>query len=207
MSKIEKEVEEDNEEIEEDIPRKKRPSFEKRFQLLQEKLCALKSGIQSVGAEMKKLYQTHCSELKKAGTKKKKTTPRKATGLACPRPIPKKLAEFIGVEEGTELPCHEITSKVWDKLKELELYYKGDDEHKSNKRVLRVNEQLSDLFNIPLSVNESIDYKDTNGFNFRNLQTHIKYAMTQNLPTVNEDTTTPIPKEIKKEKPAKVLTK
>lgn len=95
----------------------------------------------------------------------------KPTGFTHPRPVKKKLADFIGIKAETELSGPQITSKVWDKLKERNLVYEKD------KRVLRVDDEVSKLFNIPISVNKSTSHKDRNGFNFDNLQCYIKRAM------------------------------
>jgi hypothetical protein len=43
--------------------------------------------------------------------------------------------------------------------------------------VFRTNKEVSELFNIPMSVNESINYRDEKGFNFCNLQKYIKNAL------------------------------
>jgi chromatin remodeling complex protein RSC6 len=91
--------------------------------------------------------------------------------LAKPQKVPSKLAKFIGVEAGDELTGPDITLKVWDQLKKRDLTYDKD------RRVFRTNKEVSELFNIPMSVNESINYRDEKGFNFCNLQKYIKNAL------------------------------
>lgn len=102
----------------------------------------------------------------------------KNTGFAKLRPVPCKLATFIGVVPGTELSGPVITKKVWSELKSRNLTFQGDENRglKSDQRVLRVDDEVSKIFNIPMSVNNSVDSKDPNGFNFGNLQKYIRNA-------------------------------
>jgi len=122
---------------------------------------------------LKKLQATHKSELKKARTARKseKSKNHKPTGFARLKPVTGKLAEFIGVESGTELSGPEITAKIWAELKNRNLTFEDD------KRVLRVDKTVAKLFNVPMSVNDSTKHDDPNGLNFGNLQKYIKNAM------------------------------
>jgi hypothetical protein len=101
------------------------------------------------------------------------------TGFARLLPISKKLANFVGVEPGIELSGPAITKLVWVELKNRGLTWKGDEKKgiRGDQRVLRVDNEVSKIFNIPMSVNKSTDHTNTNGFNFSNLQKYIKNAM------------------------------
>jgi len=63
---------------------------------------------------------------------------------------------------------------VWDQLKQRELFYEKD------KRVFRTNKEVSELFGVNKSVNNSTDHRDKEGFNFCNLQSYIKNALNKN---------------------------
>jgi hypothetical protein len=155
--------------------------FENQLSTTQEECSKLKELVKSVSESLKKLQSSHKSEVKKMSTKKsKKTETRTPTGFARLRPVTGKLATFIGVESGTELSGPEITKRVWGELKNRGLTYKGDEKKgvKGDQRVLRVDKEVSQLFNVPMSVNNSTSHKDANGFNFGNLQKYIKNAMT-----------------------------
>jgi hypothetical protein len=95
----------------------------------------------------------------------------KKSGFAKNKYIPKNLAEYLGIPESSLLTGPEIMKKVWSKLKEKDLLYDKD------KRVLRVDADTSKLFNVDMAVNQSVDPKDPNGFNFSNLKKYIKNAI------------------------------
>ena len=59
-------------------------------------------------------------------------------------------------------------------MKEENLLYEKD------KRILRVNNEISEIFGVPLSVNDSYDPKDRNGFNMMTYQNGINYALNNN---------------------------
>ena len=61
----------------------------------------------------------------------------------------------------------EFTKNFYKTLISKNLIYEKD------KRILRVDDQISKILNIPMSVNNSIDHKDKNGFNFYNVQKYI----------------------------------
>jgi hypothetical protein len=155
--------------------------FEEQLSSTQEECGKLKELLKSVSESLKKLQSAHKSEVKKMKTRKnKRSENHKPTGFARLRPVTGQLAGFIGVESGTELSGPEVTKKVWAVLKSRNLTYQGDEKKgvKGDQRVLRVDEEVSKLFNVPMSVNKSVDCKDPNGFNFGNLQKYIKNAMT-----------------------------
>jgi hypothetical protein len=179
--KASKKAEKETKPVQEAKPEQTEDKFEEQLSSTQEECGKLKELLKTVSASLKKLQSTHKSEVKKMKTKKsKRSENHKPTGFARLRPVSGKLAGFIGVDSGTELSGPEVTKKVWAELKNRNLTFQGDEKKgvKGDQRVLRVDDEVSKLFNVPMSVNKSVDYKDPNGFNFGNLQKYIKNAMT-----------------------------
>lgn len=118
---------------------------------------------------IKKLEVFHNNEINKniKLKKKKKKKENKPTGFGKLCVVPDKLADLIGIEKGTKMSRPEFTKKFYNLISQKNLYYEGD------KRILRVNNEISDALNIPKEVNESKDYKDPKGFNFYNIQKYI----------------------------------
>lgn len=146
--------------------------FQKQLNTLKEKLKALKTDVSAVNGALKELEGAYKHDTKKLAKRKtKKTGDHKPTGFAKKQPVPTKLARFIGVEPETELSGPEITKKVWEQLRERNLFYKDD------KRVFRTDKVVSDVFGVKKSVNNSTDHKDPEGFNFCNLQKFISQAL------------------------------
>ena len=83
--------------------------------------------------------------------------------------MPDSLSSLIGVPKGTIMSRPEFTKKFYILLEERKLYFDGD------KRVLRVDEEISKALGIPMTVNSSTNYKDPQGkgFNFYNVQKYI----------------------------------
>lgn len=82
--------------------------------------------------------------------------------------IPSKLAKFLNINEKIELTKKILLQKVWQEFEKRNLIYE------KNKRVLRVDAEASELFEIPISVNNSIDHRDKNGFNYSLLQKKVE---------------------------------
>lgn len=121
----------------------------------------LKSGVKKIETS----YQHDINKAVKA--KRRKNGPNKPTGFVKEIELPKELADLINVPEGTKISMPSYTKKLYEMLKRENLFYENDG------RVLRANDQIKKVFNLPDSVNESTDYKDKNGFNFYTLQKHI----------------------------------
>lgn len=177
-----KKVEEHEEHVEQ--KEQKQVSSDKCVEQLQtsvENLNKLKEMCKAVYADLKKAQNLHTSELKKAKSARKSERKKNhnPTGFARLRPVTGKLADFIGVESGAELSGPAVTKRVWQELKNRNLTWKGDEKEgvKGDQRVLRVDDDVAKLFNVPKSVNNSTNHKDPNGLNFGNLQRYIKNAM------------------------------
>lgn len=139
-------------------------SLKKEFKLVKETLGLLSSSL-------RKLESAYNYDIKKvAKSKPKRKGEHKKTGFLKPKPVPEKFAKFIEVEAGAELSGPQITSKVWDQLRKRGLITK-------DKRVFKTNKELTAIFGIPKSVNDSTSHEDKQGFNFRSLQTYIANAM------------------------------
>jgi hypothetical protein len=154
--------------------------FDEHLKTVESAYSEAKKLMHNLHTSIKKLQAVHKSELKRAKVKKSKRSEKhKPTGFARLRPVVGKMAEFIGVESGTELSGPEITAKVWSVLKSRGLTHKGDKAkgEKGDQRVLRVDKEVSELFFVPMSVNKSTLPDDEEGFNFGNLQFYIKQAM------------------------------
>lgn len=114
--------------------------------------------------QMMKLHKQSLKTNKKNKYEKKSTT---KTGFTKSEPVPDSLAKLVGVTPGTTMSRTDVTKKVYDAIKDRKLYYEKD------KRVLRTDEEIQQIFDLPDSVNQSINPKDKEGFNFFNIQKHI----------------------------------
>lgn len=123
--------------------------------------------------EIRKLIRQHKTDMRNAKKTTKKKRGNKKTGFTKPEVVPENLAKFVGLPKGTVMPRTELTKEVYKKIKERKLYYEEDN------RVLRADKEIQKLFNLPENVNNSIDAKDKNGFNFFNLQTYIARCYSQ----------------------------
>jgi len=99
-------------------------------------------------------------------TKMKKRREKK-TGFAMKNIVPDKIADFLHINKGVEMSRPEVTKRIYQELKNRNLCYEED------RRVLRVDDDICDMFNLTTEVNNSTDPKDVNGFNFYNLQKNI----------------------------------
>lgn len=117
--------------------------------------------------KLEALYNHDVVKATKNNNKKKKARDLKPTGFGKLRTVPDKLAELVGIEKGTIMSRPEFTKKFYKLLDDRKLYYEGD------RRVLRVDNEISRVLNISLDVNKSTNYKDENGFNFYNVQKFI----------------------------------
>lgn len=145
--------------------------FHSQLASLQNEVRDLREKMLSVMSYSKKLETAYNADMKRvAKTSNKKRIRTKKTGFAKPKPVPEDLAKYIGVDPGTELSGPEVTKKVWAQLRAKNLMYEKD------KRVFRTDKETSKLFNVPASVNNSVNHKDKNGFNFCTLQKYITNA-------------------------------
>ena len=146
--------------------------FREQHETISEEVKKLKASLVSLTSSLHKLETAYNADIKKVRKiKSKRTTPHKPTGFIKPKPVPEKLAKFIGVEVGAELTRPEVTKRVWSQLIDRGLTNEND------KRIFKTNTEVSKVFNIPDSVNKSTHHRDKDGFNFCNLQKFIANAM------------------------------
>jgi hypothetical protein len=97
----------------------------------------------------------------------------KRTGFCIERPVSQRLANWLNIDTSSMLTGPKLTKLVWEELKRRNLVYQED------KRVFRVDQETAELFGLNMVVvNSSTDHRDTNGFNFCNLQRYIVSANT-----------------------------
>lgn len=136
--------------------------FLESYGLLLEKI---KSDYQKNRSDLDKLYKLHLKQVRNADKIRRKK--RGKTGFTKPAAVPDNLAKFLKIPIGTVLSRTEITKQIYSELRKRKLYYEKDE------RVLRADEEIKILFNLPESVNTSTNPKDKTGFNFYNLQKYI----------------------------------
>lgn len=138
------------------------PEFIKKCEELLE---TMKKNYNEQKKDVNKLMKMYNKEFKKKGkvaTKK----PRK-TGFNTLQPVPKKLIKLIGLEEGAKMKRPEVSKRIWEVLEDRGLIYEGD------KRVLRADKEIREVFNLSEDVNNNTDAKNPNGFTMYNLPKHI----------------------------------
>ena len=106
---------------------------------------------------------------------------KRSTGFTKSVPVPRKLAKFLEIPEGTQLNGPEITKLVFDALKAKNLISKDDG------RVFRTNKEVTDVFGVNEEANESNSHKDKYGFNFCTLQKYIANAMRDTYENSDEE--------------------
>jgi len=149
----------------------------KTFEQIYNELCELRKSMAELQKQekvlLKKLDNYHKSEMKKVSSKKRKPNPT-PIGFAVKKEVNGKLADWLHVPRGSQLSGPEISKAFWARLDEEGLKYNDD------KRIFRTNKEVSEIFGVPLSVNESTSHTDEKGFNMRTHQTYIRYALTNN---------------------------
>lgn len=121
-----------------------------------EKLKELKDKIKKIEhvyqSDMLKIYKT------------KKTEPRVVeSGFQKKYKLPDNMCKLINKPNNTELSVPELSKYIYNELKTRNLMYK------ENKRIFRVDDELSRVLNIPQTVNNYTTIDDK-GFNYHNIQ-------------------------------------
>lgn len=154
---------------------KKLLKFEESVATLKQKIKTEIISLKQIKSELKKIENNYQQDLLKVWkSKKKRINNGEKTGFIKNKKLPKKLADLIGVPEGTEMSMPEYTRKFYENvLVKKGLLYEGD------KRILRADKELMEILNLPASVNNSINHKDKNGFNFSTLQRYLSKIMNE----------------------------
>jgi|694.fasta_scaffold127982_2 hypothetical protein len=138
--------------------------FEKQCELLIEKIT---NNYREQRDEIRNLIKLHKRDMKALGKNKSNKNPKDKTGFTKPSVVPDKLADFVGIKKGTELPRTELTGLIFQEFKKRGLY------HKKDKRIIVPDNDVKKLFNLPKDADKSTNPKDINGLNFFNLQKYI----------------------------------
>lgn len=167
-------VEEEDQKIDEDleniekkkkeVQQEKDDDVEKRLNNLRKKELEFHKYVNN---EIKEILKLHQTALKNENKKSKKAKEPKKTGFTKEEPVPDQLADFIGLDRGTDMPRTDVTSLFYAELDKRGLRDEND------KRIMRADKELKNLFDLPDSVNESNNPYDKNGLNFYNLQKYI----------------------------------
>jgi len=118
-------------------------SNEEKISELETKLSELEKSIQTTEREqnalrrinlrlIKQLDKAHDDDVTKARKEKKKRNVTEESGILKCKPIPKVLKDFLGLDQGTELPRTKVMSLLSNKFNELKLR-KGQDIHLDKK--------------------------------------------------------------------------
>jgi hypothetical protein len=161
---LQKKREKDKERI---VEIKKTLRFQSELAILQQKITENMNSLKSLQNSVKKLESAYDRDLLYIYNNKEKKEINRNRGLMCPIYLPNNLAKLIGVEPKTSMDRPTFTKKLYEILDERGLKYEG------NKKVLRADKEIMEIFNLPKSVNESTNPNDKNGFNFSTLQTYI----------------------------------
>jgi hypothetical protein len=118
--------------------------------------------------DIRHLKKIYTREIKNNNEKKGRGyIKKKKTGFTTDEQIPDSLAILIGVDMGTMMPRTALKKKVYAVIKERGLFWDGD------KRVLRADKEIMDVFNLSEDVNKCTDVTDRSGFTFFTIQKHI----------------------------------
>lgn len=118
--------------------------------------------IENMRNDIKKLKKLYAKKEKSNIEKKKRKT-----FITKTYPVPNNICKLLNIPESTNLSRADVTKKIYTYINDNDLHYQND------KRVLRVDNNLSNALNISFDVNKCIDPKDKNGLNIFNLQTYI----------------------------------
>ena len=141
--------------------------FTKALDAFKNKLNEQTDTIKHLRAEIKKLETSYNTDIMKAFKTKTKYIKKNAsvpTGFVKPTVLPDGMAKIIHVETGTVMSMPDYTRKFYEELKTRKLL------HDKDKRIFRADDEIMTVFKLPASVNESVNYRDKNGFNFSTLQ-------------------------------------
>lgn len=129
--------------------------------------------------QVRHMMRLHKQSVTNARRNTRKRRSNTQTGFTKPEVVPSGLAKLIGVPEGTSMPRTELTKIVYKKISDRGLFYDKD------KRVLRADDEIMKVFNLPATVNQSTSPNDENGLNFYNIQRHIARCYKNDTNTAN----------------------
>ncbi len=133
--------------------------------------------------QIRRIKKTYEKELKKCNKRKKKTITNDKAGINKAIQVPDKLADLVGIPRGTSIPRTKLGGLVYKVFQDRDLLYDND------KRVMRVDNELQNIFGVSSNVNKSINPKDKVdvGINFYNLHTYIKRCYEESNNSTNSN--------------------
>jgi chromatin remodeling complex protein RSC6 len=155
---------------------------ENEYNELQSELTKLQEQVSLCKNKLKKFYKLTCREVNKATKHKKNSSKRSPTGFDKPCDVPLSLKNLLNITDGEQIARPVITKKIYEYIDSNNL------RDTSDKRVLRVNDNLAKALNLTSQeikvINASTSPKDKSGLNFYNIQKYIKKMYTPT--TVNK---------------------
>ena len=141
--------------------------FMEKLGELKEQFSKHQKALRDLKHEMLSLEHSYHNDIVKVYKAKKHRNNTKKHGCIDEILLPDSVAAIFNVETGSKMSKPEISKRLYNELRNRNLVYEKD------KRVLRVDKDISKAFNIPESVNESFDYTDKNGFNIITLPKYL----------------------------------
>ncbi len=152
---------------------------------IEEKIESQIDNLRDLRNEIKGIRTVYQSDLNRAYKAKRSRGKEGAPqGFNKKSVIPDKMADLVGISHGSALSTPEYTSALFKELKKRGLYYEKD------RRVLRVDKEVTEVLGVPESVNKSIDAKDEKGFNISTIQSYISKALQKWTIPENDNSTT-----------------
>lgn len=119
--------------------------------------------LKSMVLRLGKMYE---NDINKA-IKTKNGKLERAGGINTKKKVPDKLAEYIGIDKGTEMSRPEVAKEIHAVLNQRGL------KDKNNRKIMRADKETMKVFGLDDYVNTVEDPDDLKGFTFRTLPTYI----------------------------------
>lgn len=133
-------------------------------------LNKINNSVKDIKNDVKNIKKMYIKQKKKY--KKNDSSKKKNTGFTIKEIVPKKIANLIDVEYGTKMSRIDLTKKIFDVIKQKNLYYSKD------RRIFRADKDIIDALELNPSVNKSTNLDDKNGFNIYTIQKYITRCYT-----------------------------
>jgi len=173
--------------------------FEAIYSAMQQKIDSHLAGLKLLRSEAKKLQSAYEGDLNRVRKSKKKRSGKfQPTGFIKETTLPNDLADLIGVQHGTKMSTPALTSKLYEVFEQRGSFLEKSN-GKRNRRVFVADAEMLRVFGLPKEVNDSTDFNDMNGFNFKTLQKHISRCLKRNAAlesTGSAEVTAPVPEQV-----------
>ncbi len=145
-------------------PANQESDFEKQCELLLNKIS---DNYKEQRDDIKNLMKLHKKEMRNIKGNKRQKSGKSKTGFTKPSIVPDKLAEFVGINKGTEMARTDLTKLIFQEFQRRELY------HKQDRRIIIPDDDVIKLFNLSKESQKSNNPKDKNGLNIFSIQKFI----------------------------------